>query len=655
MKSLVATLIILLTIGLQAFPQRGRMLLVGGGAEKNNPNGWSTPAYRWAAEGKRVAVIGTSTGSLAPYLTRYCGAAYAREFAVATRDSADSQFLYDTLMTYQMIFFRGGDQYEYYDKYRNTKLQEAAETIFSNGGTIGGTSAGMHILSSVLFTAEKGSVYPYEAIENPHNKYMTLADDFFDFFPGYLFDTHFSERARFGRLAGFLAKYDFDHGTVLTGLGMDDMTCMTVDTNNIGTAYGTGCANIYKYTVPFQLNGYKLLHPGMEVTQLIQGCTYDFNTGEFTTPTMNRMLETSSLEETGNFTLLASGGSYVFDNYSLISELVKNCGEPSDDILLLSGNPTTAQSFSNRLLQEGSGTVDIFMLDASNGSNAELTGKINTAKKILFAANTTEGLHAFLATSNGRLLHSRLKAGGLIMAFAGDDARFAGKTIVDNYYTELASWNGKLQFSPGLGLLKHSIIMPNTYFSSDIYENTATAVPYAMALDTLRYGIWLTSKNFMKIMPVDDKTTLFGYGIDPVMILRNEGGACGFVTQTGTGTSGTTPRMEAGFESLTFSLTDETLPYIMGDTEALAIPETKAPAAGYRLLGNPVRDELRIEAETEGFGWEIFDMQGRRLLSGNQGTALASIDVSGLKPGIYNLILTGMKSGKTSNTQFVKL
>lgn len=99
------SLFLLLTIGLFAFPQRGRLLLVGGGSEKNSATGWNVPAYKWATQGKRVAVIGTSTGSLAPYLTQYCNAAYAREFAVSTRDSADSQVLYDTLMTYQVIFF----------------------------------------------------------------------------------------------------------------------------------------------------------------------------------------------------------------------------------------------------------------------------------------------------------------------------------------------------------------------------------------------------------------------------------------------------------------------------------------------------------------------------------------------------------------------
>ena len=95
-------LLFLLTAILEVSAQKGRLLLVGGGNEKIGASGWSTPAYKWAVQGKRVAVVGTSTGSLAPYLTQYCGASYAREMAIASRDSADSQITYDTLVSYEI-------------------------------------------------------------------------------------------------------------------------------------------------------------------------------------------------------------------------------------------------------------------------------------------------------------------------------------------------------------------------------------------------------------------------------------------------------------------------------------------------------------------------------------------------------------------------
>ncbi len=654
MKPVFLTLSLLILFASPTFAQRGRVLIVGGGAEKNNANGWSVPAYKWAVEGKRVAVIGNSTGALAPYLKQYCGAAFAKEFAVASRDSADSPVLFDTLMSYQAIFFRGGDQYDYYSNYKDTRLQTAVETLFAKGGTIAGTSAGMHVLSSVVFTAKKGSVYPYEAIENPNNVYMTIADDFMDFFPGYIFDTHFAERARFARLVGFLAKYAMSTQQKIIGLGMDDMTCMTVDTNNIGTVFGTGSANIYTFDQDFLLNGTKLLHPGLNVKQLPQGSTYNFNTGEFTTPTLNRILQTENLSETGNFTLLASGGNTLANNNSLLSDLVNNCGIATDAVLIFTENQTTAQPFANKMIELGASAADVFLLNSQNGNNELLASKINLAKKIVFVANSTAGLNTFRNTANGALLQNRLKTTGIIVAFVGDDSRFAGKTIVDNYYNSLASWYAELEFSTGLGMLKNTVIMPNTYYNSDMYENTATAVPYAMVRDTLRYGIWLTSKSYMKIVPIEGKTTLLGYGQHPVMVLRNDGGKAGFVTQSGTGSSSAKARMVAGFENLKLMLIDETLAYAMGETEASAIAENPL-LDGIRLSGNPVTQFLHIETPFENFSWTLYNVAQQKLLSGNSVGKTTQLNLGFLSRGTYLLKIFNEKTKKPITRKIIKL
>ena len=179
MNHLLKPLLLILSFGFHAVSaQSGRLLLVGGGAEKNGASSWSTPAYKWAGQGKKVAIVGITTGTLAPYFMQQCGAARAKEFAIATHDSANSQATFDTLTSYDVIFFRGGDQYDYYNLYRNTKLQDAVNYLYNHGGTICGTSAGMHILSSIVYTAKNGSAYPDECIENPNNKYVTLANDF---------------------------------------------------------------------------------------------------------------------------------------------------------------------------------------------------------------------------------------------------------------------------------------------------------------------------------------------------------------------------------------------------------------------------------------------------------------------------------------------
>ena len=636
-----------------SFSQPGRLLLVGGGSEKNGASSWSTPAYRWAGEGKRVAIIGVSTGSLAPYFTQQCGAAYAREFAIASRDSADSQVLYDTLLTYDVIFFRGGDQYDYYSLYRNTKLQDAVTNLYNNGGTICGTSAGMHILSSVVFTAQNGTAYPDDCIENPNNSDVKLADDFMNLAPGFIFDTHFAERARFGRLTAFLANYSLNKGISITGIGMDDMTCMTVDTNGLGTVYGTGCANIYKQGSTFKLNGTKLLADTVHCLQLLQGCTFDFNNQEVTLPALTRQINTSSLSETGNYTVLASGSNKLSENQLMLNELVSNTGLISDTVLLLTGNETLANTFKDKLIQLGSSGVEIFVLNTEAGSNQELSVKINSSKKVLFVANPTVAFNQFLETENGKLISEKLQRSGMISAFAGDDSRYAGKTVVDNYYELYASYYAEMTFSKGLCLLRNTVIMPNTFYDSDMYENSASAVPYAMALDTLKFGIWLTNHNFMKFAPVNGKATLTGYGTAPVMVIKNTGTLAGFSTQTGTGSNSTKPRMIAGFEHLELSLIDYTNPYSMGNVSTSGINLTRE-STKVAISPNPVAGILNVAFTDANFNWEIIDTKGHRLYNGTSVGQILQLNVSGLSPGLYFFKALNFENQKVIIAKFIK-
>ena len=654
MNHLLKPLLLILSFGFHAVSaQSGRLLLVGGGAEKNGASSWSTPAYKWAGQGKKVAIVGITTGTLAPYFMQQCGAARAKEFAIATHDSANSQATFDTLTSYDVIFFRGGDQYDYYNLYRHTKHQDAVNYIYNHGGTICGTSAGMHILSSIVYTAKNGSAYPDECIENPNNKYVTLANDFMNLVPGFVFDTHFAERGRFGRLVGFLANYKLNQGQAITGLGMDDMTCMTMDENGLGTVYGTGCANIYMAGATYSLNGTKLLVDTVEVVQLLHGCTYDFSTGLSGFSSLNRQIDTSSLEETGNYTILASGSNALSENQAMLSDLVNNTGTPSASILLLSGDQTLAATFKIRLLELGAAQVDIFTANMQSGTDTALGNRINQAAKILFLKNSFPIFSPFLGTTNGNLLLHRITREGMVTAFVGDDARLAGKTVIENYLTMYASYYAELTFGQGLALLCHTVLMPDTYLNSDIYENTVTAIPYAMAKDTLKYGIWLTNHNYMKFTPVAGKTTLTGYGTAPVMVIANAGVLAGFSSHSATGSASVKPRMIAGFEHLKLSLTDYTTPYVMGNAHSSGIGENDNPNP-LIISPNPVKNRLNFKWTSNKYSWEIFNLQGTQLLKGKSSFDHESADVLLFKPGVYFIKVKNENNNQFSALKFVK-
>jgi cyanophycinase len=272
----------LISIG-QTLP--GKLLLVGGGTE--NAGKWSDAPYAWAVEqsaNKRVAIVTyeTNPSQWLPDYFKDLGAVEARNFSIPSTAVANQQETYDSLVTYDVIFFKGGNQKTYYNTYKNTLTHQAVEVVFNNGGVIGGTSAGEMILSKVLFTAQNGTVYPDEAIFNPNNQYMTLADDFLQLMPGYIFDSHFVERARFARLIGFLGNWKLNRDEDIVGIGVDDKTAFCIDENLIGYAFGTGAANIYKAAPDneFSLGEIKLLATNLEVIQVLNGRTINLNTFE---------------------------------------------------------------------------------------------------------------------------------------------------------------------------------------------------------------------------------------------------------------------------------------------------------------------------------------------------------------------------------------
>jgi hypothetical protein len=548
MNRLLKPLLLLFFLGyFSAYTQPGRLLLVGGGAEKNGASSWSTPAYRWAGEGKRVAIIGISTGTLAPYFMQHCGALQAKEFAIASHDSANSQATYDTLTSYDVIFFRGGDQYDYYNLYRNTKLQDAVTHVYGQGGTICGTSA--------------------------------------------------------------------------------------------GTTYS--------------LNSIKLLADKVHIVQLLHGCTYDFVTGQTGYSSLNRQINTSGIEESGNYTILASGSNPLSDNQAMLEDLVKDTGIPSAEILLLSGDQTLAATFKTRLLELGATQVYIFTPNLQSGTDIELGNHINQATKILFLKNSFPVFSSFLGTLNGDLLKQRTKRDSMITAFIGDDARLAGKTVIENYLTEYASYYAELTFGKGLSLLRHTVLMPDTYLNSDIYENTATSVPYAMARDTLKYGIWLTNHNYMKFTPVAGKAMLTGYGTAPVMIIANAGTLAGFSSHTASGSTSSLPRMVAGFEHLQLSLIDYTTPYFMGNTQAAGIhnDDNTKPVV---ISPIPVINGLTLKWVSREYEWEIINLYGCILLQGKACSEPEQIDVSMFRPRVYFIMVKNKHNSTENAIKFVK-
>ena len=288
--------------------------------------GWSDAPYRWAvghSSNKKVAVISYSDeDNFIPDYFKALGAVDARNIRIASQATADLQSTYDELMQYDVFFFKGGDQYNYYQLYKGTKTAQATIDKFHAGGVISGTSAGMAILSSVIFTAKNGSVYPDEALDDFTQSSIDLADDFLPLFPGFIFDSHFTERGRIGRLLPFMGKWFMDTGELISGIGVDDRTALAIDENKLGMVYGTGTVGIYTAASFSAYQDEKLLADSVHAIQLLHGHSIDLAQKQIITGPEEE-LPADPASETGNYQVLLSGSEGVNTNTAILNSLIQ--------------------------------------------------------------------------------------------------------------------------------------------------------------------------------------------------------------------------------------------------------------------------------------------------------------------------------------------
>lgn len=595
----------------------GSIMIAGGGAE--SAGGWSDSSYHWVveqAENKKIAVISYSSNQSEwiPDYFKSFGAVMANNFHIPDRFTADQQWVYDSLIRYDGVFLKGGDQFIYYDRYRNTKTQEALQYIYDKGGVLSGTSAGNVILSPVIFTAGMISVDPGQALLNSYSAQMTLEDDFLSTLKGrYIYDSHFAQYGRFGRLPAFMASWYKNEGEKVTGLGVDDHTSMSIGKDNIARVYGTGAVSLFypsQGDLPYDTTLNMLRTGTMKMTQLLHGCSIDLSTG--VSSGLENYIIPPVTGETGRYTVLLTGTDYPSED--AYDYFVNSAGSAEDEILIVSGSNTgRVDDIKSQLQNRGAVTVHSIQALFVNKDDSSVKERIEEAGKFLFVSNDyTEFMNFLKATKNGRLLYDRLKSTGSISLFAGDNARLAGKTVVEKYMDSgSASYNGALELREGTGLLETTVIMPNTFLHSEYYENAVTGLPYAMVADSLRYGMYITGNSFVAYLTGEDNTSFFQCisGSFPLILLENEG------TKTSLANQGPyrNSRNIAGFDSMNLRFLAPNDRLVTGKDIPIHNPEFQEPIV--RIYPNPAKDFLAVDLLPGDYLLRLSDVYGRSCFS----------------------------------------
>jgi cyanophycinase-like exopeptidase len=173
---------------------------------------------------------------------------------VSTRSRADAVEVADAVRRAELIFVDGGDQSSYYDLWHGTRLHQALEQVAAAKTVpLGGTSAGMAILTGLCYIPLGEGVTSDEALADPYHANMDAIRTGFipvDLLAGILGDSHWSERNRCGRTIAFLARGIAD-GIVpasrARAIACDEGTAVCIDGDARAVVFGHAAADDFAY------------------------------------------------------------------------------------------------------------------------------------------------------------------------------------------------------------------------------------------------------------------------------------------------------------------------------------------------------------------------------------------------------------------------
>lgn len=187
----------------------GGLLLAGGGTDQPD-------AFRWlirkAGGGDIVVLRASGSDGYHPFVMRLGGVDSIESFVVHSREAATDPFLLDRLKKAEAIFFAGGDQSRYVRFFKDTEIETIVNDAAKRGVPIGGTSAGLAILSEFSYAALNESVTTGTAVADPFHADITLDRNFLTLphMAGLITDSHVIERGRLGRTVAFMARLKRD-------------------------------------------------------------------------------------------------------------------------------------------------------------------------------------------------------------------------------------------------------------------------------------------------------------------------------------------------------------------------------------------------------------------------------------------------------------
>lgn len=220
-------------------------VLMGGGVDVKDAYSWMIAKMNQCGDGSAgklgnfVVVRAGGNPSYDSYIYKLGPVASVVTLVVPNIETANDPALEPYIRNAGAIWLTGGDQGDYYNFWKGSLLERLiSEQVENLKIPIGGTSAGMMILSEFAYIADPCTITSSEALANPYSECVALRRDFWSDrtpFPPLLStvtDSHFDTRDRMGRLVTFLARVISDKWTNTSSaraIGVDQETAFLME------------------------------------------------------------------------------------------------------------------------------------------------------------------------------------------------------------------------------------------------------------------------------------------------------------------------------------------------------------------------------------------------------------------------------------------
>lgn len=217
-------------------------VLMGGGRDVDAALKWMC---KLSGNGDFLVLRATGTDAYNSYIKDMC----PNENSVSTliipsRTAASYASVADTINKAEAIWIAGGDQSNYINFWKGTPVQAALNDLIAKGVPIGGTSAGLSVLTQFVYTAQQSKgVTSSQALTDPFNRHMTFDHDFVNipFLEGVIGDPHLFIRDRMGRDFTFLCRiYENGWSKEPRGISIDARTALMIDSKGHSKVVGDG-------------------------------------------------------------------------------------------------------------------------------------------------------------------------------------------------------------------------------------------------------------------------------------------------------------------------------------------------------------------------------------------------------------------------------